>query len=137
MFPSDADTKAYRRAVARLTKQKNDYEARAAEVRDVEQLTRFVLEEARARYRRGERKINLRIVVPVVNFVDWARANRVIAADENDKFTPQLIRSALLRPVRASFRQEFGPNLLSGFECKAGVGPNFVFEVQISVLKPR
>lgn len=137
MFPSNKDIPVHKRAAARLRKQQLEFEQRASQVRDPDQLIQFIRDEAAQIYRGGERKIVLNFGVPVTNFIDWALSAKVIGADETEPYVKQLLRKTFLKRVKPDLKQELQPSMLTTFECKYGAGADLTFEVQISVLSPR
>lgn len=140
MFPSREDVTAHRRAVARIKKAQVERQHRAEELRTPAQLKEFIIEEARAHYRKGERNITIAFSVPVLNFIDWAATTKLISEKDVDQYVKQLIRKPLMRQTKAALRDDLSqnaiaPGIVSKFECAYGSGLTLDFEVKIAVLR--
>lgn len=139
MFPSREDVAAHRRAKARLKKEELARARRAEQVRTPAQLSEFIIEEARLRYRKGRRTIPITFSVPVLNFLDWAVDAKVIGQQETDVYIKQLLRKPLMRQTKAALKQELAqyaiaPGIISRFECAYGTELTLEFDVKISIV---
>ena len=142
MFPSREDVAAHRRAVARIKNAQLVRQRRIEEIRTPAQLNEFIIEEARAHYRKGQRVISVAFSVPVLNFIDWAVETKVIAEQDTEVYIKQLLRKPLMKHARAALRQELTlppttQGIISKFECAYGTDLTFSFDVKISIVGNR
>lgn len=138
MFPSREDVAVHRRTRARLKKEELASQRRAGEIRTPAQLSDFIIEEVRTRYRKGKRSATITFSVPITNFLDWAADAKFIGRQDT-VYVKQLISRPLTRLTKTALKQELGqnaiaPSIISKFECTYGTDLTFEFEVKITVL---
>lgn len=105
IFPLEKDFQAHQAASRALSRHKKDAERRATTLSTPEEVSRYLLEEVRFYYRRGQNVIRLECLVPLTNFTNWGAATRLLRKDDAEPHVRELIRHSVVKAVREQLRQ--------------------------------
>ena len=134
-FPSPKDISTHRRARTLKEQEEITLSRRADQITEPHELVDFILEIATKKYRRGKRKFDFAVEIPVDNFRTWA-SNAKIGSPEWDRLDRQRMMQEVARLARIDLQRRVKGGVYWKLTSRCIAGTRLSFTIDMSVIRP-